>query len=351
MPLSLHSFQSLHIAITTETSTLTLWGTPEESVGCVLRGCVVLRVKQPTRLKGLTLRLTAKAKIHCIERPSLYAYPRHYKKHVSILSHEWLFLTSNPNGVEQFLPGTYRYPFEWAIPGNAPESVNDHLDGSLSYKLKAVAQRPHFHSNTTVYHPLTVVRYAVDTPLVACMGSRWEDTMEYNVSIVHPHVCRGDTMFVLFVLRPLQLGLKVRHLTWFLKEYTSFRVHGRTVHAESRVIRFNRDHQFPCLGRLWEKTQTVPIPRSSHAVRCDTVSDVFKIEHKLKYVVSLVDQQGRMMELRSSIAIVIVDEKQEGLPTYEHALGTMLYRPERQTGRGMMGDFSEEECVEPPLYA
>lgn len=46
-----------------ESDTIILHGSPEESVGSVLRGCIVLNVKETMKVKAITLNLMGKIKV------------------------------------------------------------------------------------------------------------------------------------------------------------------------------------------------------------------------------------------------------------------------------------------------
>jgi hypothetical protein len=59
---------SHHIKIHVENDTLVLRGSPEESVGCVLRGCLILQVKETIKVKSITMNLTGKMKVQWSER-------------------------------------------------------------------------------------------------------------------------------------------------------------------------------------------------------------------------------------------------------------------------------------------
>lgn len=59
---------SHHIKIHVENDTLILRGSPEESVGCVLRGCVILNTKEAMKVKSITLNLLGRMKVQWSER-------------------------------------------------------------------------------------------------------------------------------------------------------------------------------------------------------------------------------------------------------------------------------------------
>lgn len=62
---------SHNIKIHVENDTLVLRGNPEESVGCVLRGCLVIHIKENTKVKSITMNLLGKMKVQWSERKSI----------------------------------------------------------------------------------------------------------------------------------------------------------------------------------------------------------------------------------------------------------------------------------------
>lgn len=59
---------SHHIKIHVESDTLVLRGSPEESVGCVLRGCIILHTRETMKIKSISLNLMGKMKVQWNER-------------------------------------------------------------------------------------------------------------------------------------------------------------------------------------------------------------------------------------------------------------------------------------------
>lgn len=57
-----------------ENDMLIIRGSPEESVGCVLRGYVMLNTKETLRVKSIHLSLLGKMKIQWNERKSLFFF-------------------------------------------------------------------------------------------------------------------------------------------------------------------------------------------------------------------------------------------------------------------------------------
>lgn len=219
------------------------------------------------------------------------------------------------------------------------ESIDSNSYGSLSYKLKAVVDRPAFLPNLIDRQLLRVIRqytpsyHMSNIPMQ--ISNEWANKIDYQITIPKRVYSRGEQIPIDLLLMPKpNSGLHVRYLSCFLKEYTSF-VFGSTtaMHTESRIIRFFRDEAFPSTGLHWQKTEILSVPHSFGSVQCDTQNQFFKVEHKLKFTMSLINKQGELSELRASIPIDVVNEKFEGheeegeLPTYENAWRSAPYSP------------------------
>ncbi|KAI9480585.1 MAG: hypothetical protein EXX96DRAFT_461924, partial [Benjaminiella poitrasii] len=314
------------LKIHVENDTLILRGSPEESVGCVLRGCVMLRLKETTRVKSIVLNFTGKMKIQWNER-------NHQHKKESIVLEHNLTLLANQKRLHILTPNqVYKYPFEFILPGNVAESIDSNSYGSLLYKLKAVVDRPAFSPNLIDRQLIRVVRelqlpdYYYSHPLE--ISNEWPNKIDYRISIPKKAYGRGEQIAIDFALSPKpgsEERLRVRYLSCFLKEYTTFTISHSHHRTESRIIRFFRDEAFPSAGSHWQKTETMTIPFSFDSIQCDTMyNPYFKIEHKLKFTMSLINKHGSLIELRASIPIEIMHQKAlqldaNELPSYENA--------------------------------
>ncbi|GAA5813537.1 hypothetical protein MFLAVUS_007016 [Mucor flavus] len=321
-----------HIKIHVENDTLILRGSPEESVGCVLRGCVILNTKETMKVKSITLNLLGRMKVQWSERN------HQHKKEMTVLEHNWNFLV-NQKKLHSLAPNVYKYPFEYILPGNLAESIDSNSYGSLSYKLKIIVDRPAFLPNLIDRQSLRVIRqytpsyHMSNIPMQ--ISNEWADKIDYKITVPKKIYSRGEQIPIELSLVPKpNSSLHVRYLSCFLKEYTSF-VLGSTaaMHTESRIVRFFRDETFPSTGLHWHKTEIMSVPHSFASVQCDTHNQFFKVEHKLKFTMSLINKQGDLSELRASIPVEIVNEKFESqddeneLPTYENAWRSALYSP------------------------
>ncbi|KAI7903116.1 uncharacterized protein BX663DRAFT_543088 [Cokeromyces recurvatus] len=321
---------SYQLKIHVENNTLILRGSPEESVGCVLRGCVILRIKESIKVKSITLSFTGKLKLQWNERN------HQHKKETTVLEHHWSFLSNQHKKLHLLTPNNvYKYPFEYILPGNLGESIDPNSYGSLLYKLKAVVDRPAFSPNLVDRQLIRIVRellppYDYHRGGSLQISNEWPNKIDYRISIPKKAFSRGEQIPIHFLISPKQNSdeqLRVRYLSCFFKEYTT--ISNRT---ESRIIRFFRDEAFPSEGLHWEKTETIMVPFSFDSIQCDTIyNPYFKIEHKLKFTMSLINKQGLIIELRASLPIEIINQKPQEddnineLPTYENAWRSLPY--------------------------
>lgn len=170
------------------------------------------------------------------------------------------------------------------------------------------------------------------------ISNEWLNKINYKISIPKRAFCRGEHIPIDISIKPhntQQQQLHVRHISCFLKEYTTFI---QANHKESKIIRFFRDEAFPSTGPHWNKTETLSIPYSFDAVQCDTRNEYFKVEHKLKFTISFINTLGELSELRASIPIDIMHRRLQSsttttadtideLPTYENACRSAAYSP------------------------
>ncbi|CEI92426.1 hypothetical protein RMCBS344292_06685 [Rhizopus microsporus] len=303
-----------------ENDMLIIRGSPEESVGCVLRGYVMLNTKETLRVKSIHLNLLGKMKIQWNERH------QQQKKEITVIQHHWTFLSSQKK-LHTLVPNTYIYPFELALPGNLAESIDSYSFGSLSYKLKATIERPAFLPNLIHRKQFWIIRHQPDQALFmeipVQITNEWTDKLNYTITIPKKTFARGQDIPIDFSLTPIDTSLHVRYLSCFLKEYSTY-----DTHTESRIIRFFRDERFPSTGLHWHKVENMTVPCSPSAIQTDIDNTYFKIEHKLKFTMSLINDQGELFELRASLPVQIMDkayDEDDELPSYENAWQSLLY--------------------------
>ncbi|KAK9764744.1 hypothetical protein K7432_007525 [Basidiobolus ranarum] len=142
--------------ITLQDKFLVLHGSSTEAAGAVLRGCVVLRLKEAIKLRSLKLNLRGKVDVKWASaagpKPDVY----HVKK--TILSSSLTILEAQEH-VHTIPAGETKYEFEFPFNGDLPETV--HTDqGHIYYSLKAIAERSFLVRNVVAKKDVLVKRFS-----------------------------------------------------------------------------------------------------------------------------------------------------------------------------------------------
>lgn len=238
-------------------------------------------------------------------------HPHPIKREHVIIEHHWTFLTHQKK--LHILPAsTYLYPFELALPGHLAESFDSHSFGSLSYKLKVTVERPAFSPNTH-HRRLFWVHRQLPRPEdddAMEISNEWDDKLSYRMSVPGRIYKRGQEIPIYYELLPAT-DTHLRHISCFLKEYLT-----SPSHQDSRIVQFFRDHEH-------QGHRTLKVPSSPSAIQTDCDHALIKIQHQLKFNMSLI-RHGQLLEVRASMPIKIMTEPDE-LPTYENAWQTSPY--------------------------
>ncbi|CAO3665906.1 unnamed protein product [Umbelopsis vinacea] len=330
------SSASSDLQIHLDNDTLIMRGSQDESSGCVLRGHVRLNLKEPTKFKAITLRLTGKIKVAWSESTTSSSPQKFHKEERTIINKEWSFLpTSRRNQWHQLSAQQHRWEFEFALPGDLPDSIENNDTGSVQYRLKAIAERPTFMLNYTDKKAIRIVRHFLSSNIdyfqPMTITNEWANKLEYHIMIPSKVFIEDEVIPVTLRIIPKLEGLKVRYLTCTLKEYITYSAgnNNQFSKTEGRIIKFLRDEQFPCRDAIWEKTERIRVPRYPNGIQFNTKNDLIRIRHKLKFTMSLINSDKHISELRAALPIIICPMSQRaeenGLPAYEEALRAVPY--------------------------
>ncbi|KAG2198231.1 hypothetical protein INT46_005222 [Mucor plumbeus] len=352
-PIQLVQTSDFHINI--ENEHIILHGNIDESAGVMLRGSVVLNCHETTKVRSISLKFIGKAKVNWTE--GLGSHQRHYKEEKTIIKHEWSFLPSNRKTYH--LPqGHYKWDFELPLPGDLPESVEHDL-GEVYYRLKAVVERPTFSMNYNDRKMLRVSRVLLPSSLELTqslvISNVWVDKLSYDISVPSKVFSMGSLIPITFALVPIAQDLHVRSVSCVLKEYTTLTAEDHSK-MEGRVIKHLRDENFASGPDPWTKTELLPVPDyTSHMIQTDSLCDLIKIKHKLKFTVSLTNADGHISELRAAIPVVIADispeEDENALPAYEDAWKSAPYDPQQVAALIARGDLPPSIAISAPNEA
>lgn len=123
----------------------------------------------------------------------------------------------------------------------------------------------------------------------------WVDKLSYDISVPSKVFSMGSLIPVTFALVPIAEDLHVRSVSCVLKEYITLTAEEHSK-MEGKVIKHIRDEHFVSRdSNEWTKTELLPVPDySSKQVQTDSVCDLIKIKHKLKFTVSLTNADGHI---------------------------------------------------------
>lgn len=240
--------------------------------------------------------------------------------------------------------GSYPYEFELALPGDLLESTNVSNLYTVQYQLKATIERSTFIPNISTRKTIYISRQFLPITQDFCepfaIANQWANKLDYEISLPSKIFTHGDKIPVTIRITPLSNKLKVRHLSCALKEYmicrptpqqrlfnTRPKAHGKVLFAtqDDTFGRSNASHDANFIE--WTKTQVIQLPNSYNELQCDIHNDTVRVRHKIKFILSLVNEDGHVSELRASLPITICAINNTGLPAYEETWHTLPYDP------------------------
>lgn len=260
-----------------------------------------------------------------------------------MLDHKWTFLPKQQK-MHVLSAGNYTYEFEMVLPGNLPESTYVPNFYTVQYQLKAVIERSTFLPNISTRKIIHVSRQLLpltpDFMEPVSIANQWSHKLDYEITLPTKIYTHGDEIPITIRITPLTDTLRVRHLSCTLKEYMICRAstHGilnTRPRAHGRVLFTSRDDKF---GRSnnsinnsnfveWTKVQKIKLPSNPQGIQCDVQNESIRIRHKIKFVLSLINADGHVSELRAALPITICAVNNTGLPAYEETWRTLPYDP------------------------
>ncbi|KAL6938107.1 hypothetical protein ACO0RG_004646 [Hanseniaspora osmophila] len=248
-------------------------------------------------------------------------------------------------GSSHLLPkGNYEFPFSLVLPGNTTESVEGMPHACCVYKLQAVIERGRYLSDLQVKKHIRIIRThaadSLDLSETVAVDNCWPKKVEYTISTPAKAVIIGSSIPIHMAFVPLAKGLKLGTIKCYLLENSAIvSVHGdpyqqERIIAKSKTpnpLKTNRDANYfqhsdyqyylneseqqaeaAGSGRddqgefqdKWEVTLFLDTPTSlSKCTQDCTILTYMRVRHKLKFVISLINSDGHVSELRASLPI------------------------------------------------
>ncbi|CAG8558646.1 19375_t:CDS:2 [Racocetra persica] len=317
---------------------------PEESVGCILRGDLILYLSKPTRIRKLEMNFVGTAEA---------AYNQDRKKFKSeIISHKWKFIIPqeeqdqkrnkflrNPfrKSTTTKLPaGIHTFAFEKFLPGNLPETINTDL-GTISYALYAKASRSKFLPKLRLHQPIEILRTIPDhiNSQGIAVAREFNDMLSYEISIPKKAYPLGQSIPIDMKICPYIKKLQVKGVKVDLVEKTTctsplkpkitdVRIGSTQVLNKFGENRLIEDHEEGDVGNVvYQQTLNLDLPRCAAPLHYSCNTPLISIAHDLKFAfnLSLPQDPPKKAELKISLPITILSCRAVDdyviLPSYE----------------------------------
>lgn len=268
-------------------------------------------------------------------------YERKYSDQQILINHKWTFLPLQAHNKHHRLEAGYHsYEFELVLPGTLPESTHVAKYYLVQYQLKAVAERssfllPNYTARQIIHLSRQKLSLSTDYLDPVTVANHWADKLDYEITLPTKVYSHGDTIPVSIQALPLAPNLQVRYISCTFKEYMTCRAingwfngknksHGRIIHYTRR----DQDQDQQQQQSLWSTVMHIKVPESLMDIQCDAHNDSVRVRHKLKFTMSIENEDGHISELRAVLPVVIaISNSIGGLPAYEETWRTMPYDP------------------------
>lgn len=223
--------------------------------------------------------------------------------------------------------GNYEFPFSAILPGSLTESVEGLPNASVVYKLEATIERIKFYTDLICRKHLRVVRTlspdSLELTETVAVDNTWPKKVDYSISIPAKAIAIGSATLIHILIVPLLKGLKLGPIKIILVENSQYCGSFGAVSTQERTVskaklkdpldHMNGDRSSPNSGGegddfafqdRWEVNTMLEVPASlSRCTQDCTLLNSIKVRHKLKFVISLVNPDGHVSELRASLPV------------------------------------------------
>jgi hypothetical protein len=292
-------------------------GNEHEASGQLLKGVVVLCLKEPLKVEDVHLRLTGHCRIAWLDGRQTPSGIHNHKvdRTTAILKHNWKPFVGETNHHNTLAPGNYEWPFEIMLPGDMPESIEGLYQTGITYLFKATVSRGKLAKNLHAYKRLRIIRTlepaALELNHAMSVENVWPNKVEYSVVIPQKAVVFGTSVPLEMRFTPLLKGLEMGKITVKMleaQEFTVFtpglptRTHRHDREVTTWVCDVTREkHWHDIIEETgqegWVVNQELPLPKKLNRCIQDCTVQGIKIRHKLKLTVALHNPDGHVSEV------------------------------------------------------
>ncbi|SCU78850.1 LAMI_0A06260g1_1 [Lachancea mirantina] len=225
------------------------------------------------------------------------------------------------NNSHILVQGNYEFPFSAILPGSVTESVEGLPNASVIYKLQATIERSKFATDLICKKHLRVVRTltpdAVELSETMSVDNTWPNKVDYSISIPGKAIAIGSAAQIHVMIVPLLKGLKLGPIKVSLIEYSSYCAPFGAPTSQERIVnkmKLSDPLNHSASGANFEDSETfqdkwevetlfsIPPSLSKCTQDCNILANI-KVRHKLKFVISLINPDGHISELRASLPV------------------------------------------------
>ncbi|KAI8982098.1 hypothetical protein BDF20DRAFT_817575 [Mycotypha africana] len=295
-----------------ENDRLIMYGSTSESSGCVLRGALSLQLRKRTYFKSLTMKFCGAITVHWSQS------------------------------------GNHSYEFELVLPGSLPESTHVAKYYLVQYQLKAIAERssflsPNYVARKDIHLSRQKSTLTSDYLDPMTLANHWENKLDYDISLPAKVYSHGNTIPITIQAVPLAPNLKIRYVSCLFKEYMICKAvngwfngknksHGRIISYTRHDVQQQQQQQqnqvLSATRPAFSFSMEIRVPDSLRDIQCDAHNESVRVKHKLKFIMSIENEDGHISELRAVLPVIIVINTSKcTLPAYEDIWQTLPYDP------------------------
>ncbi|KAI1174380.1 arrestin [Nemania sp. FL0916] len=300
-------------------------GNEHEASGQLLKGVVVLCLKESLRVEDIHLRLTGHCRIAWVDGRQTPSGIHNHKvdRTISILRHEWPPFVGETNHHNTLAPGNYEWPFEIMLGGDTPESIEGLYQTGITYLFKATVSRGKLAKNLHAFKRLRIIRTlepaALELNHAMSVENVWPNKIEYSVLIPQKAVVFGSSIPLEMRFMPLLKGLEMGNIAVKMFESQELTMTGQghpiRMHKHDReVATWNLEvtrekHWHDIIEETgqegWMVNEELPLPKRLNRCIQDCDAQGIKIRHKIKLNVALNNPDGHVSELRATLPVTI----------------------------------------------
>ncbi|CAG8478691.1 2420_t:CDS:2 [Dentiscutata erythropus] len=202
-----------------------MYGLPEESEGCKLKGKVLLTSTKGLKIKSFNFAFIGKTNVTCC--PFITSTRPECNETQTVCRRECSF-PSPP----RIPPGIQEFKFEVDLPGHLPSSFKG-TRGKIEYWCYVIIERPMFHADISIKKPVIIRRSLIPNDILASpitLQDRLttftegilDEKVQYHINAPIMAYREGGLVSIQLSLKPLSSNIIVKSVEYGLKEVVHY---------------------------------------------------------------------------------------------------------------------------------